>query len=95
MGIGEESSDLKFRVERCMHRGDLLLREASAFLGEPMRPSAPVVDMDRAEQRKCAAPRIATKLAEAVQQDSDRAYERAVALLQLQEARRVPLPPSP
>ena len=95
MGIGEDGTDLSFRIERCMHRGDLLLREASAYLGEPMRTSALTLDMDRTEQRKNAAAQVAARLAEAVQRDSDRAYKRAMGLLELQEAKKVPLPPSP
>lgn len=91
MGIGEESSDLDFRVERCRHRGEILLREASAYLNEPISTRAPDLDMDRVERRKLFAAQITAKITKKMQQDSDMAYEKSMALLERQQVQEMPL----
>ena len=92
----DDSAELDRRLDRCIRRTEKMLIEARAFLNDPARaPRLLTSPIEVAEKRKSAGLLLSEHTAHATQVSSDRAYGRAMALLEMQQARRTHLPASP
>lgn len=82
-------------LDRCVAMTDQLLAKAKAYLKEPAKPPQLLMSpVQKTEKQRTATQTIATQAAEAAKVDSQQAFSRATALLEVQLAAQVPLPRS-